>query len=72
MEIDDVTFDDVLKNGSEWGAELLRSFIGRELMDHDKRLRALTSIKIREIKSGNIEDLLTLLAYNAQKKEGKK
>lgn len=68
MEIEDVTFDDILKNGAEWGKDLLLSAIGRELNDHDRRLRALTSIRIREIKNTKIEDLLILLQYKAEKK----
>lgn len=69
MELNDVTFEDILKNGPEWGNELLRSFIGRELKNHDKRLRALATIRIWEHKKSKIPDLLKLLEYNKTKEE---
>ena len=67
MEIEDITFDDVLKNGPEWGNNMLRGAIGRELKELNSRgntLRALTSVKIREFKGSNVEDLLRLLEYD--------
>lgn len=67
--VDNITFDDILKMGAEEGSSLLRSIIGRELNHHDYRLRMLASIRVPIYKSGKIEDLIKLLQYE---KEGRK
>jgi len=63
----DLTFDDILKMGAKKGEDLLRGLVGRELNNHDKRIRALTSIKIRECKNTKVEDLIKYLTYKERK-----
>lgn len=66
IDLRDLTWEDILKMGGPAGTELLRSLIGRELNDHDHRIRALTSIRIKEYKNTKIEDMLKFLQYKKE------
>ena len=65
ISIDDIGFDDVLKDPNRV-RELLFDTIDRELNDHDRKLKALTSIRIVECKNSRVEDLLKLLEYRRE------
>ncbi len=65
ISIDDIDFDDVLKDPKRVRGLLLGA-IDRELNDHDRRLKALTSIRIVECKNNKVEDLLKLLEYRRE------
>lgn len=64
----DITFDDILKMGAEKGTDLLRGMIGRELKDHDRRLRALASIRVCDPERSKVVDLIRLLEYDKGRK----
>ena len=69
VDIKNLTFDDVLKIGTEETCNLLKGAIARELKHHDYRLRALASIRVPYYKDSKVGDMLTLLEYNNQKRK---
>jgi hypothetical protein len=71
MNLNKITFDDVLKMGSEKGMELLRSHIGKELNNHGRRLRQLASIKTWDQKRCRVEDLINLLEVEGNGRKAK-
>ncbi|MCK5613134.1 hypothetical protein KAR91_65275 [Candidatus Pacearchaeota archaeon] len=68
MDIDELTFDDVLKMGPEEACNLLKSAIARELKHHDYRLRALSTIRVPYYKDSKVKDMITLLEYDNQRR----
>lgn len=67
MDLEDLEFDDILKMGGKEACDLILSAIGRELNNHDRRVKALTAIKIPLNRVGKIDDMIKLLEYDREK-----
>ena len=67
VDLDNLTFEDVLRNPEE-ACSLLQSHISYELNKQNRSLRALSKLKAPVHKYGKIEDMLNLLEYDNQRR----
>ena len=67
MDLEQLDFDDILKMGGDAACDLILGVIGRELNGHDRRVRALASIKVPLNRVGKIDDMLKLLEYDRER-----
>lgn len=68
INLNNLTFDDVLKNPEKIHA-MLSDIIYVELNKHNRSLRALAKLKVPVYKKCRVEDMIKLLEYDNQRRE---